>query len=65
MDRLVYFESTEYVYEAICREKQLKKWNRWWKIELIEEENPCWKDLAEDWDFGETPGVNPRVTKGE
>ena len=31
--------------EAITREKQLKKWNRAWKIRLIEERNPTWSDL--------------------
>ncbi len=43
--RLVYFEKTEDINSAIIREKQLKKWNRKWKIELIEKENPKWKDL--------------------
>jgi putative endonuclease len=38
--RLVYFETTNDVYGAIQREKQLKKWNRQWKIRLIEEKNP-------------------------
>ncbi|MBO6865001.1 MAG: excinuclease ABC subunit C [Alphaproteobacteria bacterium] len=33
---------------AITREKQLKKWNRAWKIRLIEESNPQWRDLYED-----------------
>ena len=43
--RLVYYEQTENVYSALTREKQLKKWNRSWKIELIEKNNPNWKDL--------------------
>jgi len=42
---LVYFEQTENVNSAIQREKQLKKWKREWKIELIEKDNPEWKDL--------------------
>jgi putative endonuclease len=42
---LVYFEQTDDVKTAITREKQLKKWNRWWKIRLIEESNPDWNDL--------------------
>ena len=46
---LVYFESFQYIEDAIKREKQLKKWNRQWKINLIEEENKDWKDLSEDW----------------
>jgi len=42
---LVYFEMHNDMISAITREKQLKKWNRQWKIELIEEQNPVWKDL--------------------
>jgi putative endonuclease len=44
---LVYFEFHEDMNAAIAREKQLKKWNRAWKLELIERENPRWEDL---WD---------------
>ncbi len=43
--KLVYFEETDSIYSAIEREKQIKKWNRKWKIELIESLNPEWKDL--------------------
>jgi len=42
---LVYFESFTDPGSAIAREKQLKKWNRAWKIRLIEQINPEWKDL--------------------
>lgn len=42
---LVYFEQHEEMSAAILREKQLKKWNRAWKIALIEKENPTWRDL--------------------
>ena len=42
---LVYFEIHEDVNEAILREKQMKKWNRQWKINLIENNNPEWNDL--------------------
>jgi len=45
---LIYFESTESVESAIKREKQLKKWNRAWKISLIERSNPEWNDLYPD-----------------
>lgn len=48
VDKLVYYEQTENVYSAITREKQLKKWNRSWKIRLIEEMNPKWLDLYPD-----------------
>lgn len=43
--RLVYFEFHATMREAIRREKQLKKWNRSWKIRLIEQMNPTWTDL--------------------
>ena len=42
---LVYYELYTDMMEAITREKRLKKWNRAWKIRLIEQENPCWRDL--------------------
>jgi putative endonuclease len=45
---LVYFEVHSEMYEAIQREKRLKKWNRAWKIRLIEEMNPEWKDLGSE-----------------
>ena len=45
LDKLVWFEQTEDVIAAITREKQLKNWKRQWKIGLIEEKNPSWKDL--------------------
>jgi putative endonuclease len=43
--KLVYFEQTTDIKSALMREKQLKKWKRDWKIELIEQNNPEWKDL--------------------
>jgi putative endonuclease len=43
--RLVYFEQHDDPYAAITREKQIKKWRREWKIELIEKGNPQWDDL--------------------
>jgi putative endonuclease len=44
---LVYYEEHNDIKEAILREKQIKKWKRQWKIELIEKQNPNWKDLYE------------------
>jgi putative endonuclease len=44
--RLVYYEVFESITMAIRREKQLKKWNRLWKIQLIEKMNPTWRDLC-------------------
>jgi putative endonuclease len=43
--RLVHFEMFDGVQEAIAREKQLKRWRRAWKIELIEKQNSDWHDL--------------------
>ena len=48
---LVYFEEHETSYEAFQRERQMKKWKRQWKIELIEKMNPEWRDLAADWEW--------------
>ncbi|MBI2869633.1 MAG: GIY-YIG nuclease family protein [Chloroflexi bacterium] len=42
---LVYFELHESLESAITREKQIKKWRREWKVELIEKQNPSWNDL--------------------
>jgi putative endonuclease len=47
LEKLVYFEAFNRVEDAIHREKRLKKWNRQWKIELIEKVNPDWIDLYE------------------
>jgi putative endonuclease len=45
---LVYYEQHGNIESAITREKRLKKWNRKWKLELIEKDNPQWRDLYED-----------------
>ena len=47
--KLVYYEEFEYPDEAITRERQIKKWNRKKKENLIKEMNPSWKDLSLDW----------------
>ena len=49
VDKLVYYEVTEDVQSALNREKQLKRWHRQWKINLIKEMNPEFKDLSEQW----------------
>ena len=46
--RLIWHEVHESMESAISREKALKKWNRVWKIELIEKSNPKWLDLYEE-----------------
>ena len=50
VDRLVYYELTNSIESAIEREKQLKRWHREWKINLIKEMNPEFKDLSLDWE---------------
>ena len=45
VDRLVYFAELATAEAAITKEKQIKKWNRAWKLRLIEETNPNWDDL--------------------
>ena len=47
LDRLVYFEAFESIREARAREHVLKRWRRAWKIALIEELNPDWRDLSD------------------
>jgi putative endonuclease len=48
ISRLVHIESFDDVRDAIQREKTLKKWKRKWKLDLIERDNPTWRDLYED-----------------
>ncbi|MCB9991391.1 MAG: GIY-YIG nuclease family protein [Rhodospirillales bacterium] len=45
LKRLVWYEVHDDIREAIRREKQLKKWERQWKLRIIEDMNPQWKDL--------------------
>jgi len=45
---LVFYEVHDEIAAAITREKQMKKWNRAWKIRQIEESNPTWRDLYGD-----------------
>lgn len=52
VDWLVYYEELEGTWqEAHKKEKQLKKWNRAWKMRLIQEQNEDWLDLSDGWDF--------------
>ena len=46
--RLVWYEAHDSMETAIAREKALKKWNRRWKLQLIEKSNPHWQDLYKD-----------------
>src|SRR3972149_3969078 len=46
--QLVWYETADAPIAAITREKQLKKWKRAWKLQLIEDTNPMWRDLYDD-----------------
>ena len=62
VDKLMWFEACPDAESAILREKQLKKWNRDWKIRFIETDNPEWLDLAEtvlDIEAQHMPGFPP------
>jgi len=48
VDKLVYCEQFARIDEAITQEKRLKNWKRQWKLDLIEEANPDWRDLYQD-----------------
>jgi len=49
VNQLVYVEEFNDIHQAISREKCIKKWNRAWKLSLIESYNPGWRDLYEDY----------------
>ncbi|WP_421852144.1 GIY-YIG nuclease family protein [Novosphingobium sp.] len=53
--RLVWFEQHATMEHAIIREKRLQKWERAWKLNLFEADNPKWRDLAEDFGFPRLP----------
>jgi putative endonuclease len=55
--RLVWYEMHETMESAIQREKRIKKWNRAWKLQLIDGMNPSWRDLWPDV-TGQTPTAN-------
>lgn len=48
VDKLVHAEEYASILDARARERSLKKWRRAWKIELIEKDNPSWRDLSSD-----------------
>ena len=58
---LVWFEPHDTMESAILREKRIKKWRRAWKLELIEADNPQWRDLACDFGFPALPPLGSRV----
>ncbi|WP_435593913.1 GIY-YIG nuclease family protein [Sphingobium phenoxybenzoativorans] len=57
VNRLVWFEPHDTMETAIQREKRIKKWNRQWKIDLIEAANPDWDDLALTFGFDPLPSL--------
>ena len=63
VDKLVYFEETNDVNTALAREKEIKKWRREKKNNLVQMINPEWKDLSEDW-FKIPHGVYPDDSEG-
>ncbi|MBA3914671.1 MAG: GIY-YIG nuclease family protein [Acidobacteriales bacterium] len=64
INRLVYYESFQYVNNAIAREKQIKAWTREKRLFLIKSMNPTWLDLAEGW--GEKAGMQiPRSARDD
>jgi len=58
--KIVYYEEFTQVMDAAAREKQLKNWHREWKMNLIKQMNPSFRDLAEDWNL---PG-DPETSSG-
>lgn len=58
LERLVWYEPHSNPTEAIKREKAIKSWNRSWKIDLVERQNSCWRDL-----WHEIIGSSPTMTK--
>ena len=48
LNKLIWYEGFDFIEEAIIREKQIKGWKRYRKVELIESVNPQWKDLFEN-----------------
>lgn len=63
LDQLVYCEATDDVRAAIAREKQIKGWRRNRKIDLIESENPDWRDLSAEWTDAPAP-PDPSLRSG-
>ena len=65
VDRVVWFERHPTREAAFRRERQIKKWNRGWKLRLIEERNPDWKDLAEELRLGRLKDAEDWDPEGE
>jgi len=61
IDRLAYFETFQYVGNALEREKQIKAWTRAKRLALVESTNPQWNDLSREWDQLQTFRFSPQV----
>ena len=61
---LVWFEPHATMEQAIIREKRIKKWNRQWKLELIERDNLAWRDLAVDLGFAPLEPTGSPLPRG-
>ena len=61
---LAWFEHRATMEQAILREKRIKKWNRLWKIELIEKDNLGWRDLAQDLGFPRLEPTGSPLSRG-
>jgi putative endonuclease len=64
VDRLVYFEETDYVFAALEREKEIKGWRRGKKVALVEGGNPTWQDLGCEWYDLNHPKGDPSLRSG-
>lgn len=65
LKKLVYFEESNSIYDAISREKQLKRWHNEWKWNLIKSANPDLKDLSDGWFEEELlKGIDPETSSG-
>ncbi len=63
--RLVWFEMHDDMDAAIKREKQVKRWLRQWKYDLVTKNNPTWRDLAEDFGCPPLPLGEKRQAPGQ
>ncbi len=64
VDRLVWFEASESIDAAIAREKQIKHWNRQWRIDLFRDSNPNWDDLYPGLTIQRELGVGSPLARG-
>ena len=61
---LIHFEEFQYINDAIAREKEIKKWRREKKNNLVMTMNPTWKDLSLEWEVDKVSSADPVISKG-